>query len=283
MKQMSTQNGSNKQQEKKVFFEAPTISLTVSEPRFLKSAERLSQQYGWPLNKASTSFQISYNGDGYLELSASQFPKQKVSVDFLSGEFLHRIKTSGKNQTLLRSVGVDKGVKTVWDLTAGLGGDAAIMASCGLSVTGFERHPVVFCLLRDGWERFLTQHKNTAQTSSSELEKKILSLAKNLELNNQEALTALSGVSEVWPDVIYFDPMYPVTIKSALPRKEMQLLEALVGPDNDQNEIFELALKRAKQRVVVKRPSSAPPLHEPVTHSFEGATTRYDMYLLKST
>ena len=92
-------------------------------------------------------------------------------------------------------------------------------------------------------------------------------------------MTYLKELSEK-PEVIYLDPMYPTKEKSALPRKEMQILEGLVGADSDQETLFELALKKASDRVVIKRHKNTPPFQEP-THSFEGTTTRYDMYLTK--
>ena len=82
------------------------------------------------------------------------------------------------------------------------------------------------------------------------------------------------------PQVIYLDPMFPQKKKSSLPRKEMVLFRSLVGDDTDSEELLQIALKTAKERVVVKRPlKSAPILKEP-QHSFEGNSVRYDLYLV---
>lgn len=216
------------------------------------------------LNEASEGFCLSLSTQNRLELYNLKAPRQRVVIDFTSGEFLHRIKTSGKQQPLAKSIGVAKGINDVLDVTGGLGGDAMILASVGCRVTICERHPAVALLLEDGLKRAHGTHV----------------FSKNIELKMINALEYLKGLKEK-PQAIYMDPMYPIKEKSALPRKEMKILEDLVGADEDQRELFELALISATERVVVKRPRSAPALAPP-THSFEGTTTRYDMYILKS-
>ena len=75
--------------------------------------------------------------------------------------------------------------------------------------------------------------------------------------------------------------MYPEKTgskKSALPRKEMRIFKEVVGEDLDSDEFLKWALKTAKERVVVKRSLSAPVLMEKPTASYEGKSTRYDMY-----
>ncbi len=241
-----------------------TYVLDAEKPEQTPQLQALSARTGIPvLNKASEGFCLCLRGDGALELYSLLNPKQKIQVDFTSGEFQHRIKTSGKQQPLAKAIGVAKGLTKVLDVTGGLGGDAMILASLGCQMTICERHPVIALLLENGLEM--------ARVS--------LDFASNVELKTVDALTYLNELKEN-PQVIYLDPMYPAKDKSALPRKEMQILEELVGADHDQTELFTLALKKASDRVVVKRPRAAPAFGTP-THSFEGTTTRYDMYLLK--
>lgn len=151
------------------------------------------------------------------------------------------------------------------DATGGLGGDAMVLASLGCQVTVCERHPLIALLLENGLEHARRQ----------------LAFAEQIHLVKDSAFTYLAGIKD-YPQVIYLDPMYPAKEKSALPRKEMQILEDLVGADADQSALFDLALSKAGERVVVKRPKSAPPFAAP-THSFAGTTTRYDMYVTKRT
>ena len=79
--------------------------------------------------------------------------------------------------------------------------------------------------------------------------------------------------------MIYIDPMYPSRAKSALVKKEMQLLHQIIGPDTDNDSLLTIALDVALKRVVVKRPKTAQPLTKQKPSSFiESKNTRYDIY-----
>lgn len=215
------------------------------------------------LQSAQEGYCLHLTANGVLELYALSSPATRIRVDFNSGEFRHRLKTSGKGQPLAKAVGLAKGYTKVLDATGGLGGDAMVLSSLGCQVTVCERHPLIALLLENGLDR-----------ARRELE-----FASNVHLVMDSAFAYLDRLDEP-PQVIYLDPMYPAKAKSALPRKEMQMLEELVGGDTDQSELFALALGKATERVVVKRPKSAPPFAPP-SHSFGGTTTRYDMYLTR--
>lgn len=236
--------------------------LTTRHPGHQARLQTLSTRSGIPLWQGERlGYCLELAEDGFLELFALENPTLRVRADFASGEFRHRLKTSGKQQPLAKAVGVAKGYTRILDATGGLGGDAMVLASLGCEVTVCERHPLVALLLENGLE----------QARSN------LPYAARVHLYPGEAMAYLAGLAETLP-VIYLDPMYAVKDKSALSRKAMQIFENLVGADADQAELFQLALGKAGQRVVVKRPRHAPPLATP-THSFTGSTTRYDMYL----
>jgi 16S rRNA (guanine1516-N2)-methyltransferase len=82
------------------------------------------------------------------------------------------------------------------------------------------------------------------------------------------------------PDVIYLDPMYPHREKSAAVKKEMRVFQSLVGEDLDADDLLAPAIALAKYRVVVKRPSYAPPLagKTPST-SINMKKNRFDVYV----
>lgn len=221
----------------------------------------LSERTGIPLLKeAASGFCLHRRADGFLELYSLSNAKLKITVDFASGDFMHRLKTSGKNQPLTKAIGLSKGISNVLDATGGLGCDAMILASQGLNITLCERHPLIALLLENGLEQA----------------GKHCEFVSRVHLKMQDASDFLNESDEN-PQAIYLDPMYPVKQKSSLPGKHMQILEALVGADSDQTELFHLALKKATDRVVVKRPKSAKAWGTP-THSYTGTTTRYDMY-----
>jgi 16S rRNA (guanine1516-N2)-methyltransferase len=73
--------------------------------------------------------------------------------------------------------------------------------------------------------------------------------------------------------------MYPHRSKSALVKKEMRALRALVGDDEDASQLLAAALGCARKRVVVKRPKGAAPLAGPRPGSCVASkNTRYDLY-----
>ena len=73
--------------------------------------------------------------------------------------------------------------------------------------------------------------------------------------------------------------MFPTHKSTAKPAKEMQILQSLTE-NTDLEACFELALKQARKRVVVKRAARAEPLgqHQPDLVQ-RARTIRFDIYL----
>ena len=82
--------------------------------------------------------------------------------------------------------------------------------------------------------------------------------------------------------MIYLDPMYPHSDKTALVKKEMRLFHTLVGESADDAELLAAALQKARYRVVVKRPRKGETIKgtQP-THQILGKSCRYDIYPLQ--
>ncbi|MCI0504469.1 MAG: class I SAM-dependent methyltransferase [Gammaproteobacteria bacterium] len=192
-----------------------------------------------------------------------------ILVNFQSQHLLYRQKFGGgRQQPIARALGLKKGVTPqVIDATAGFGRDAFVLASLGCHVHMLERHPVIHALLEDGLRR-LAHGADTANP-----------LVKALQLSYVDAREWLAAASQP-VDIVYLDPMYPHRTKSALVKKEMRVLRQLVGDDVDVAALLETALLTARQRVVVKRPKTAPIIGA-VTPSYcvESKNTRYDVYL----
>lgn len=188
-------------------------------------------------------------------------------VNFSSGEMNYRREHGGgKNQAIGRAIGLKKmkAVK-VLDATAGLGGDAFVLACLECEVVMVERSPIVAELLKDGLKRGL-------------MDENISEIIARMTLVNDEAKDYFSKIQDK-PDVIYLDPMYPHRKKSAKVKKEMQILQKLLG-DVGSDLILKSALKTATKRVVVKRPKGAEFLENSTpSHSIESKKTRYDVYL----
>lgn len=193
-----------------------------------------------------------------LALKIPQF--SLLYADFSSCSWLKR-KAEGKSQGLVRACKPSPGLKII-DATAGWGRDAAVLASFGAEVLLLERHPVMAILLEDA----------LARRSESDKQKMKFALQKT------DSYSYLADLSENdYPDVIYIDPMHPERQKSALVKKDMQVLQQMIGEDEDVLALIKMAVQRVKQRVVVKWPQKLKPLL-PSNRSIEGKTVRFDIY-----
>jgi 16S rRNA (guanine1516-N2)-methyltransferase len=193
-----------------------------------------------------------------------------VAVDFTTGALDYRRRHGGgRSQAIARAVGLKKNARPlVFDATAGFGRDGFVLASLGCTVHLFERSPVICALLEDG----LIRGRRDPEISRLVRDRLTLTCGDSNELLRQ--------LAEERPEVVYLDPMFPSRRKSALVKKEMRILQALVGPDPDAPLLLEAALNCARHRVVVKRPRSVPPLEssEP-SLKIESRKNRFDVYL----
>jgi 16S rRNA (guanine1516-N2)-methyltransferase len=214
-----------------------------------------------------------------LTLRDLEEPKRlPLAVDFLTPQIFHRLRCGlGQSQPLPRALGLRlrETQLAVFDATAGLGIDAFFMAAHGCRVRSVERSEIVYALLADGLFRL----KMAARAPQADPH--LLRISENLTFEHAQAKDLLESLPAAdWPDAVYLDPMFPEETRSesALPKKGMQVFRRLLGDDTDASEVFEIALLRARDRVVVKRPLKAANLGGRATHVFEGKTARYDMY-----
>ncbi len=194
-----------------------------------------------------------------------------VWVEFVNGPAGYRRRRGGR-EMLIRAIGVKQGRPlSIIDATGGMGRDAFLLAGCGCTVHIFERHPVVAALLRDGLRRAAENPATRESAGRTRL----------VAADSRKSLENMTNM-EKNIDVVYLDPMFPGRTKSALVKKELQILQLLVGQDddNDTEQLLAAALNAARNRVVVKRPKSAPPLAGPKpSHCLSGTTTRFDVYM----
>lgn len=169
----------------------------------------------------------------------------------------------GKNELIAKALGVAKGCRKVLDLSVGLAVDSVFLTQLGFHVTGVERSPVLYALLKEAF----------AKTDKEYLKSYELYFGDSLQFLKEN-----KGKIEI--DSIYFDPMYPHKKKSALPKQEMVVFRDLVGHDEDAAEVLKEALTWPVKRVVVKRPIHAEELLPGVRHSYEGKVVRYDTYVV---
>lgn len=194
-------------------------------------------------------------GPSGLELHAPGRRLTPLRVDF------DHLGTHGGNE-LLRAARVKNRPARLLDLTAGLASDAWRLARAGFDVVACERQPVIHALVEDARLR-----APDAPTPGS------------FRLVHADARAVLNAVTCEPPDVIYLDPMFPGEGRTALPKRELQLLRELTGDDDSGEQLLALARARARRRVVVKRPLRARALAPGADLCFKGRAVRFDVYL----
>jgi 16S rRNA (guanine1516-N2)-methyltransferase len=247
------------------------IAILAARPPLADCAARLASETGLPIvgqDEAEPFDLLLVCTPKQLQLRDNRNPR----VGPVYADFGSRLPRNGRpvlarREPLARAFGPD--VATIVDATAGLAQDALRLACAGYRVTAIERHPVVAALVRDALAR---------AAADPEIAR---ALGGRLELRAGDARTLLSTL-DPRPDAVYLDPMFPPKRRrSAAVRKELRLLRAVAGEDEDAAELFAVALATARRRVVVKRPDDAPPLAPRPAVSYEGNLVRYDVYLAR--
>jgi len=236
--------------------------------------QQLAKKLHLPIQKNLTAEQVLilyYDKNGLcLQQLGKNAPKKSIRVDFATKKITLRIKAKHK-EDIAKAVGISGKTKLhVLDATAGLGHDAFILAALGCSVTMLENSPVIATLLEDG----LVRAANNPNL------RKIISRMQLIKINNIQYMQQL--ISSQKPDVVYLDLMFPRRKKSALVKKEMQILKELLSNAKpiDEKKLLDAAIKCAKKRVVVKRPRLAKPLaNQQPNFSIKGKICRFDIYI----
>ena len=214
-------------------------------------------------------YQLVYENHQLCLLSIKQNYSPLV-IDFVTGKSRHRrLYGGGSNQPLAKAVGIKPGYRpNVFDLTAGLGRDAFVLATLGCQVSMFERSAVIACLL----DFALIQAAGIDDVGN------IVERMRLTESDSRDFLLNLKP--EDRPDVIYLDPMYPHRDKSAQVKKEMRIFRDLVGDDSDASDLLNISRQKTIKRVVVKRPKGAEVLGQSLPDfQVSSKNTRYDCYL----
>ncbi len=259
------------------------VTTAISADRGIPKTllDQLAQKTSLPLlTKNGDSDYCLHITTDYLELRKTNSKDKRskiesIHIDFLAGKTNHRrLHGGGKGQDIAKAIGLHKIQNpTVLDLTAGMGGDAFVLATLGAELTLVERNPVTHALLDDALKRALLTADNALQD-----------ILGRMKLINEDSLQVLKKLSlDNLPDVIYIDPMFPARTKSAQVKKEMQFFHEIVGADEDSEALLLKSINLAKKRIVVKRPRLAEELTEHVKPAFviTGKSMRYDIYLAK--
>lgn len=193
----------------------------------------------------------------------------ELRVDFVSGAVAHRLRFGGgRGQALAKAMGLRAGkTPMIVDATAGLGRDAFLLASLGARVTLIERSEKMHALLVQGMDR--------AMKEGGEF-REIIGRMTLLKGDAKDLLPELSG------EAILIDPMHPPRKNSALVKRELRQVREIVGTDDDAVDLVRIALKAARNRVVLKWPAKADPIKgiQARSHQILGKSTRYDIFMV---
>lgn len=207
--------------------------------------------------------------NGKNSKSARKLRSHNIDID----GFVKRQKSYPASKKDLIGQVVGRKTETILDATGGWGGDSLHLCSQGFELQIIERNNVLQGFLREAFAR--------------------LSNSKWVEMNNvvvprlmaSDAITSMNSPDFLETvDCIYLDPMFPEKRKrSALAKKNMQVLHNLIGEDDDQELLFSTAYKACLRRVVVKRPDYAQSLGESIgvepSEVLKGKLVHYDIYL----
>lgn len=214
--------------------------------------------------------------DGRIALHRVGSRELPIFVDFEAGKSEHRRQFGGgKGQQIARAVGLQGKVRPlVVDATAGMGADAYVLAGLGSELHLFERSPVVGLLLEDGLQRGKASGNSAVAESCS-----------RMQLQRGDAIECLPSLClsrESRSLVVYLDPMFPASGKSAAVNKTMRSFHDLVGKDSDAGALLEAADSLDPDRIVVKRPRKAPLLGDrKPSLQLTGKSGRFDIYAFR--
>lgn len=235
------------------------ISVKPHTSAQLDFAQDLSLQLGVPLwTEGVNSAVVLMVGETSCWLRRLTPPVLDWKIDFLSAEYQQSFaQRTRHNDPLARAIGLHKKSDLrVLDMTAGLGKDALWLSHCGAQVTMIERHPVLALLL-----------SQAVQASGA-----------NMHVICQDAKSYVAALQKDQFDVAYYDPMFAPRSKTALVKKDMQILQALHGDELPDPSIITLA-KNIIPKVVVKRGKNDPVLCDGVHHQLTTKVTRFDIYI----
>jgi 16S rRNA (guanine1516-N2)-methyltransferase len=249
-----------------------TIQSASIQQKVLDLATRLQLPFTSSTLNPASEFILAYTPKG-LQLLHRPTGSQKATcllfVDFVHGKNGFRFaRNCTIKQPLARAAGIKPGFRpSILDGTAGLAADAFVLATLDCRVTMCERSPLIGALLEDG------MHRAKNETKTAEI------IEKRMHLVIQDTQKYLQQCSETF-HTIFLDPMYPHRNQSALNKQSLRVIRTLVGGDTDGPALLEIALAKAENRVVVKRPRQAPLLSEVrPSHVILMKKSRFDIYL----
>ncbi|WP_423823970.1 class I SAM-dependent methyltransferase [Salinisphaera sp. SPP-AMP-43] len=182
---------------------------------------------------------------------------------------LDKRRAGGRQSPMARAFGLHRHPPMrVLDTTAGLGRDAATLATLGCTVMPVERQPALYALLADASERIEADDAAPPEWWPNWV------LPVHAEAG--QWLTTRTDAGDF--DAIYIDPMFASPRRKSQPQKALAWLAEIAGTDEDAGALLAVARQHALRRVVVKQHARAEPLAPPDL-TMSGRAIRFDIYL----
>ncbi len=197
----------------------------------------------------------------HVYLKSNRDGERPIFIDIDSELSYHQKtfkETSINKQPLYKALGLSRG-EWVDDLTAGLLGDSLLMYSMGLNIRAYERHIIPQILIT-----------NALKTCTLLDSSRFIFFPKGASYLLDQDLTGRT---------LYFDPMFEDPNHKTAPKKEMRIFRSVVTVDHDAEKLLEELIVKKPRRIIVKRPLRSRSLGKTPSHSIEGKSTRYDVYL----
>ena len=194
----------------------------------------------------------------------SKEPSHHLNIDFLSGSMGWRLKRANHEKLLKKTLGKNKNTLKIFDATAGFLSDAMIFLAQGHKVIACEQSKIVYLLVKDALARAKDQ----------------MSFLENLEFLNDNSTEAFKKLNNI--DLIYLDPMYPVTNKNALGSGTISIIKNILEIEKIENKgdsLFHDFKKLYYKKIVLKRPIKANEIDSNINYQVRGKSTRYDIYI----
>lgn len=243
-------------------------SIFYTSKKHQNIAEILAQSLGIrALNEPSNTEEpfLEFSDSGLSFFHPDARAKNKFIIDFNSGSTGWRLKRPDHEKLIKKALGKSPKPLKILDCTAGLLQDTLLFLSLGHQVTAIEQSKLLFYLLQDGIKRSLVLQD---------------SLFLNLTMFQGNACSFAREAQDF--DVIYFDPMYPESKKSALGSGQLEYLSKILETElisNNSQEDFEVLQLMPVKKMIVKRPIKAKSFASGMNYQVSGKTTRFDVYI----
>jgi len=193
---------------------------------------------------------------------------ENLKIDFQSSAFEKKLKSAHLGSQPLKKAALLRGKPCrLIDGTAGFAEDSFLLAEWGFEVMSFERNHEVGLQIKNAIAKLGNEDRAFELLESGKIKFYF------------EDFYTFCKREHLHCEVLYLDPMFPVSNKSALSEKKVVELRKLVGEELEPLEkILKKGLEIATSKVLLKRPLSAP-VEFQAQHVFKGSSVRYEVYL----